>query len=173
MAVDPATESLTDPSRLCVECGLCCNGALFTHAKLTPEEVDHAPGAVSTRGGEPSFSLPCPLLTGAGCSIYNDRYGICRSFRCALLKKVSDGEVGIAEGLDRVAEAKRLIGRLTAELPSGATIAGRLEIGAAAQSTNEAVNPRRSAQLRVFSIAADVFLDRHFRLSNKRFSEMQ
>ncbi|URW75325.1 YkgJ family cysteine cluster protein [Sphingomonas donggukensis] len=159
-----------DAARLCVECGLCCNGALFTHAKLEPSETDRAPSSTTTPEGGPAFHLPCPLLTDAGCSIYETRFGICRSFRCALLRRVTAGEVGIDEGLARVAEAKRLIARATDGAPTGATIAERLRLGPPTVSLDgDGGSTRTSAQQYLASVAVDMHLDRHFRIRNKRF----
>lgn len=172
LAADSIAETSDDPSRLCVECGLCCNGALFTHAKLLPEEVACAPTPVIQREETPTFSLPCPLLTDAGCSIYTDRFAICHSFRCALLKKLIAGEVGIDDALGTVGEAKRLIAGLTAVFPSGATIAGRLRAGGPApQSTSVPTDAHGTAQARVLNIAVDLYLDRHFRSKNTRFTQ--
>jgi hypothetical protein len=54
---------------------------------------------------EQRFSLPCPCLISKKCTIYENRFVTCRTFRCQLLKDVEAGDVAEAEAIEIVAKA--------------------------------------------------------------------
>ncbi|MES2137311.1 MAG: YkgJ family cysteine cluster protein [Pseudomonadota bacterium] len=103
-------------SDLCNACGLCCNGVLFDHVAIEAgesEQVARLGFALSTakEGGE-RFAQPCPMFRNNCCSIYADRPGSCRGYRCELLKKLEAGEIGFDAAIGRVAEAKAILERI-------------------------------------------------------------
>jgi hypothetical protein len=150
-------------SRLCTACGLCCNGAMFSRAKAAPEEVDRIGSYgldVIERTDGAWFKLPCSLLEGGSCTIYADRFSVCRGFSCILLKRLRGGEIGLEEGLELVVTAKEMIAGLGERDPSAATLEGRARIreagpGGEAKMTN--------ARLHLDTVVLDLFLDKHFR----------
>ena len=97
--------------RLCVQCGLCCDGTLFTHVALTPDEA--------ARLGFPGvLRQPCPKLgSDCRCTVYESRPKGCARFVCMLGRALEDGEVGLEEAVSKVEEMKALRGRIDALVP--------------------------------------------------------
>jgi len=89
----PSTE---EASKLCRSCGFCCSGVLHGFVKLASDEVDrirHLGLATKRIKGKWAFTQPCPCLADTGCTIYAERPGMCRRYRCKLLKEFLDGKV--------------------------------------------------------------------------------
>ena len=95
---------------LCTACGMCCDGTLFSHVYLAPEERDAAASAglevVPVREGE-GFLQPCRQI-GADrcCAIYADRPGACRRYRCTTLIALEEGTIDLASARMRVESAQ-------------------------------------------------------------------
>jgi Fe-S-cluster containining protein len=96
--------------KLCLSCGLCCNGVLFANVKLQP--ADRAKVLlklgipVQSTGVREKFHQPCVALSNCTCAIYKNRPTHCRSFECLLYKHVQSGEVSSLRALKRVKEAR-------------------------------------------------------------------
>jgi Fe-S-cluster containining protein len=149
-----------------VGCGLCCNGVLFTNGRAQPHEVPvmEAGGlTVEQVGDRTQFALPCRHLTGGGCGIYEQRFTVCRTFRCALLKRVEGGEAGLEEAQATVAKAKAMLARVTAIDPTAATAAARARHRAAGADGAPGEDLAARRRLWTESLALDLFLDRNFR----------
>ena len=110
-------------SELCLSCGLCCSGALYSHAKIDPDEIDHA-----RRLGLPvepfserfRFRLPCPLHRDDACSIYEARRPqVCYAYQCDLLKNYRIGTISRESGLRIVRRARDLQAAVVAKMPAG------------------------------------------------------
>ena len=87
--------------QLCLGCGLCCDGSLFSNAVL---EKDETPLVGPTRQGANGtllFDLPCRCFNGK-CSIYTARPKTCIGFYCDTAKLVKSGLLGQARGQARV-----------------------------------------------------------------------
>ncbi len=110
-------------SRLCLGCGLCCNGVLHTHAVIQPDEIDHVRSlglTIRTYRNELGFHLPCPLFRENRCSIYTSkRPNICGAYQCDLLKKYLAGTVSLNQALPIIQRARELIADVIALLPTG------------------------------------------------------
>jgi len=116
-----------DSNSLCLECGLCCNGVIFAHGQLQPEDDAHrlrslrlkfAPNQKSKIKNQ-KFVQPCAAFDGCRCKIYSERPRYCREFECLLLKSVKAGRTDSAEALrvirtarQRVEKVKRLLRKL-------------------------------------------------------------
>ncbi|MBV6396444.1 MAG: hypothetical protein HFACDABA_02042 [Anaerolineales bacterium] len=108
--------TLTNANQLCVECGLCCTGHLFTHLTLKPGEeakadflgLEHSDPAAKIR-----LVFPCHLWNG-NCSIYAhpSKPNICDAYQCGLLKKVTAQQVDLPEALKAVRQIKQVISEL-------------------------------------------------------------
>jgi Fe-S-cluster containining protein len=107
--------SLTDT--LCTQCGLCCDGSLFTDVELVGRaeatrleilglEIDdnNADGDL--------LAQPCAALRGRRCSIYAHRPKCCRTFECQLLHEVQRGAVTVERAAEQIAEALKRIRRV-------------------------------------------------------------
>ncbi|MGN6553917.1 MAG: YkgJ family cysteine cluster protein [Verrucomicrobiota bacterium] len=106
---------ISDLNRLCLECGLCCNGVIFDKGQLQPKD-DAA--RLQTLGlailpsrkaqnGTPKFKQPCAMLNGCRCQIYKERPQYCREFECLLLKRVKAGKTESAAALRLIGKTKR------------------------------------------------------------------
>lgn len=88
---------------LCLQCGLCCNGALF--ADVRPEAGDRSP----LFAGCDRVNQPCPAFNteDCTCAIYPDRPARCRKFECHQLLGVRKGGVSVAAALKTIRTARR------------------------------------------------------------------
>lgn len=92
----------TRPQNFCVSCGLCCDGTIFTHIVLQPEEIAAAKRKgfrIEQRGSQLFCRLPCPHLHDRKCSSYASwRPFRCAEFACNVLKRIEAGELSFDEG---------------------------------------------------------------------------
>ncbi|MEO6740295.1 MAG: YkgJ family cysteine cluster protein [Chthoniobacteraceae bacterium] len=97
-------------ARLCADCGLCCNGALFDRVILQPADRPRALAALGLRIKKKTFfNQPCTALCGTRCTIYADRPERCRLFECRQYRDVAAGTVTADAASARIGEAKRQI----------------------------------------------------------------
>jgi uncharacterized protein len=100
-------------SRLCPNCGLCCNGVLFADVEL--QKGDNAGRLIDLgmslkkKGMKRAFVQPCRCFDGKLCRIYADRPKRCATFECGLLKLVQSGEMPASAALKRITDAKKLV----------------------------------------------------------------
>lgn len=113
--------------KLCLTCGLCCNGVVFANVQLQagddftklealglplrklrpPRTKENLIADSSSASPTLKFSQPCVAFDGCRCRIYYDRPKYCRAFECALLKNVNGGAVKTAEALKIIEKARR------------------------------------------------------------------
>ena len=100
---------------LCTECGLCCDGSLFSDIELTsPRELSglEVLGLDVEEDDNTSAGLllqPCGALKGTRCSIYAHRPKCCRTFECRLLRDVEQGTVTLAAAKQTVRDVSKQI----------------------------------------------------------------
>jgi uncharacterized protein len=107
--------SCSTSNRLCLECGLCCNGVIFADVQLEPADdparlqSSGLPLAAHQRGNVTTlkFPQPCAALDGCRCRIYTGRPGYCRKFECWVLKRVTAGRLDADEALRLIRSARR------------------------------------------------------------------
>ena len=124
-----------DGSELCLQCGLCCDGTLFTDAVLQDGEQDFTESlgmVVETKpdGTRGNAELPCPLFLDGCCSVYTSpRPHICGAYRCELLNAYAAGAKTMEEVLPVVHLVRSLVRELEVEmgLPSGAYTRRKLQ----------------------------------------------
>lgn len=157
----------------CVGCGLCCDGTIFDHAVVTPGEqtrlLDHGM-ELATRGDRTVFLLPCRYAQCGKCSNYEDRFDICHSFRCDLLKRYHRGEIGLAEARAMVEKAVKLVAAVKADGPAAALYRERRRHRSQLAGQMMAVSgeERRTLGRRLLNmVALDEFLDSRFRHKKK------
>src|SRR6267143_1222161 len=98
-----------EPGRLCLECGLCCNGALFGDVKL--QSADNA-GVLNSLGltiSKGRFRQPCVAWKECRCQIYLKRPEHCRKFECLLLQRLQSREIDYAKARQAVGAAKERV----------------------------------------------------------------
>ena len=89
---------------LCLACGLCCDGTLFSSVPLRPNDEL---GALKTAGvsivsdGDPNmFTQPCAAHKNCACIIYANRPHDCRAYKCELLKRFERDEISHESALE-------------------------------------------------------------------------
>jgi uncharacterized protein len=108
-------EQLSD---ICTQCGMCCDGTLFNHAKI----IDDA-DAVAVEGlgltiltkedKKRYFPQPCACFKTC-CTVYERRPKVCISFYCAPLKKVRNNEMDLKEAQKDIQTALHIRAELQA-----------------------------------------------------------
>lgn len=106
---------MTPVEKLCLACGLCCDGTLFDNVQLGAN--DDAPALkalglpVSVSRSHPPVTLfrqPCvALCADRTCRVYASRPGQCRAFECGVFKDAQAGRVDSTEALRLVKQARR------------------------------------------------------------------
>ena len=153
-------------STLCQQCGLCCDGSLFTFLPLEAAEIE----ATRTLGvrlevrrdGRTAMRLPCPVLKGTCCGAYAQRPTRCRTFVCALGTSLVRKDTSMPAALAVVAEAKRRLGALDAMLPSRAPGDGRSVLQRAQQLEATEPDDARFRAVRAEARAIEALLRQHF-----------
>jgi len=111
---------LTSAEKLCLACGLCCDGTLFDNVRLEPGDDAKRlktlglPVTVS-RGREPvaRFNQPCAALcTDRTCQVYANRPKQCRTYECMIFKRMQSGELAPGTALRAVTNARRQANRV-------------------------------------------------------------
>ena len=107
-------------NRLCLACGLCCNGVLFRDVELQAADDVAAlqklglkirRSAAARRG--PRCAQPCPGLgPGNECGLYEQRPKRCRDFECGVLKEVISEQLDVQAALKLVRLALRHANRI-------------------------------------------------------------
>lgn len=126
-------EAPAGEQKVCLSCGLCCDGTLFTNARLRPGERGEIGGlpelikASSFRAGdEELFRLPCGYFSGR-CTIYDRKKAwVCSAFRCRVLKDFAGGVISLEEALETVRDAVRMRDELAEMFSTVSGSAGRV-----------------------------------------------
>lgn len=103
-------------SRLCLACGLCCNGVLFRDVELRkqddPARLRAAGLRLRTRGEKRLLRQPCAALDGCRCRCYPARPLHCRLFECALYQAAERGDLHLDKALHIIRSARRRVARV-------------------------------------------------------------
>jgi len=158
-----------DDTKPCVGCGLCCDGTLFVRAAVTPGEEDRLIEyglKLIKFEGKTHFLEPCPHQSCGRCMVYNERFDICRTFRCALLRRYQSGEIDLREARAKVEGALKLVAEIKSEQPKAGLYAERIrlhrELAQQVRSLNQ--SERAPTARRLLKLAAlDFYLDQWFR----------
>lgn len=166
-----------DESALCTACGLCCAGSIFDFGKLSEDEARDmaARGAPLWPGDTPAMAFPCPLLDGTCCTIYAERPGVCRRFRCEVLKRFDGGELEGEAAMAIIVTGRQLDDAVRALLPPGQSVAeARQAWREDSEHWRSLAGPERiaAARLAMALTALNLHLDRHFRSDRKKLTGM-
>lgn len=103
-------------SRLCLACGMCCDGTMFQIVRMQPDdqpEVLTVLGLrVRHRGEESWMEQPCAALKRLCCTVYDQRPVRCRKFHCQQLMKLDTFEINEGDALAMIADTRRLAGEV-------------------------------------------------------------
>jgi hypothetical protein len=110
-------------STLCLACGMCCDGNLFTQVPLAADEAVRlrARGLVviAREDGSSALRQRCAALVDRCCAVYEERPGGCRRYVCMLHAALAADEVSLPEALAIVAQAQTLLAVADRVLPAG------------------------------------------------------
>lgn len=112
--------TVTSAEQLCLACGLCCDGSLFGHVRLGPDDDAKKlkslglPVSVS-RAQNPvaRFPQPCAALcTDRTCRVYADRPVQCRTFECGVFKDAQASRITFSSALRLVKQARQRVDKI-------------------------------------------------------------
>lgn len=115
----PAEKS--NAEKLCLACGLCCNGVIFADVQLQSSDKAARLQALGLRfkssrsklkTQKPKFLQPCAAFQNCSCQIYKERPKHCRQFECALLKDLNTSSVSFEAAATTVRGAHRRVERV-------------------------------------------------------------
>lgn len=159
--------AVTEDTAPCVGCGLCCDGTLYDRAKVAPgeEATLEALGLQLEAIGERTyFRQPCRFQSCGCCTNYADRWTVCRSFRCALLRRYQAGEIGLDEAKATITTALELIDAVREHDPGAGIVGERRRLRRKLAEQVQSGNDHGWAGRRLINIIAlDTFLERWFR----------
>ncbi len=106
---------MTPGEKLCLACGLCCDGTLFDGVRLEPGDDARKLQALGlpvrtprARQPVPRFAQPCAALCAdRTCRLYADRPRQCRTFECKVFKDLKAGRTDLAAALRLVTKSRR------------------------------------------------------------------
>src|SRR3954452_24100420 len=107
-----------DEVSICVGCGLCCDGTLFSHLGVVDESDLGLPlqalgVSLIVEAEPPVFALPCPAFDGCACSIYGlHRPSACGRFECDVSSAVAAGSMSRAEARAVIGATRQLRDRV-------------------------------------------------------------
>ncbi|RKH00939.1 YkgJ family cysteine cluster protein [Corallococcus carmarthensis] len=150
-------------STLCLHCGMCCDGTLFTQVPLQPAEAE----ALRQRGlslkvkEDGAVVLPqrCAALEGLCCTVYAERPEACRRYRCQLFNALAEAEVSLEEAKGIVDTAHAKVEAVVRGLGSADSGPGSAMRQARVAATSVSLSPETREAL----AHAEVYLDKHFR----------
>ncbi len=147
---------------------------MFVRGTIAPEE-EPAARRLSLRvlkeNEEVFLGLPCPAHRGDHCSVYAERLSVCRNYRCLLLRRYEADEIGRAEALALIAEARRriaalrsLVGAVDAETASTMNLWAIVDAHIASKGAfADTVAWRRAHQAILLEVAVvQTFMSRYF-----------
>ena len=150
--------------RLCMACGMCCNGVLFEIVRLQPQdsikELEKLGMQINRRKTEPYFKQPCRMLDGCSCTIYEQRPTRCRRFECLQLKLLAAGEITEADAAVKIAEARELVGKVQTLLADAGDLATEDSLE---ERTRRVLDEHRDSPLAEVMRRLKLLLDHDFR----------
>jgi len=121
-SIPPSAETAgREGSRLCLACGLCCQGVLHRGAHIEHDEIETVRRlgltVIASEEG-PVFPLPCHLHQEGRCTVYTERPNVCHSYQCKLLRRYLTGEVGWDDCMRLIDLAKDLMTQISRRGPA-------------------------------------------------------
>lgn len=166
----PAEPEIPLASRLCLACGLCCDGTVYPHAVAREDEVPRAVGlgftAIRAEDGSPAYALPCHYLEGRACTRYREwRPSVCSDYFCRVQARAGSGEISETEALGLIAKAQDFRDAMVAQLPPEVSRPkARQHLEALAARDGKLAPADAAFAMRMFAL--ERFLDSEFRLAD-------
>lgn len=168
---------------ICITCGFCCDGTIFSTATLQRGEKGNLPEKIEenyfVKDDKEYFKLPCQYFSYK-CTIYTrEKAIVCSAYRCQLLKDLAEKKITKRKALEKISLAKSSRAELFEQYKSisgtGESICFRqllLELGEKTAAT--AGNEKQDMDSEVLAARCNIFealLIKHFR-SAKDFDNM-
>lgn len=162
-----------DDVELCMACGLCCDGTLFSFVPLndadTPSSLE-VEISINDENGKLSFAQPCNLYSPRGCAKYANRPTACREFHCYLIEAYRRRDIASSDVRATIGQARQLMDSVTAALKDkGLSCVGKAlpvlwhEWNACAQGEAGLAFRREHAEVVMKIAALTWYLEQHFR----------
>lgn len=103
-----------DGSELCLECGLCCDGIMFSEISVRPHEREYVeslglPVTAGLDGSGITVFQPCPAFAEGCCSLYEvGRPATCHTYACGLLRGFESDRATFEDALAVIQQARTL-----------------------------------------------------------------
>ena len=154
------TDQEIDPaSKLCLECGLCCDGSIFSHVELNKHDCDKLD--IEFEEGK-RLTFPCEHLHRKRCTIYQKRPTVCASYRCKTLAALETGKMAFSEAQEIIHKAAKLGREFEAAIPPGMTRKQAIICVVKDRCPQEA-SYDEFLRLRLAYVALQAMVDRHMR----------
>lgn len=120
----------SEATELCLACGLCCTGHLFSWVRLKAIELTPLEklglNVIRSDPRQRGFTQPCPMWNGQ-CSIYDSHSYPrgCDSYKCKLLRQLLDESISLPKALKVVNRAMGKIQSIEKYLPASKTVSFR------------------------------------------------
>lgn len=101
---------------LCISCGLCCSGVIFSYLKVEPAERERPAVRRLPLHDDGRLDLPCPVFEQR-CTIYDERPQICADYACDVLIALEAGTTTPEEASALVTRTRALALSVRARVP--------------------------------------------------------
>lgn len=168
---EPDDTAIPLASRLCLACGLCCDGTVYPYAVAREDEVARATdlgfSAIRTDDGSLGYALPCHYLNGRACTRYLDwRPSVCGDYFCRVQARAASDEISEDEALGLIAKAQDLRDAMVMQLPQDVPRPKARQHLEALAARGSKLEPADAAfAMRMFAL--ERFLDSEFRLADQ------
>ena len=159
---------------LCLSCGLCCDGTLFSHVPVRSNDnvqrLEAGGIAVLVQAEERRFSQPCPAHHNKFFKVYENRPAVCRHFRCKLLREYEAQHVLWEQAQQKITQVFTLRQSITDEaqrlaptLPGMSFVELRRQLDSLGSGVHGPTFRRQYGSLLVYVMALHVYLGRQGR----------
>ena len=165
--------TMVSPSQsLCLTCGLCCAGAIFSSVQMEPEDEIPPLMAASINiyweGNANKFKLPCAAYKNCICTVYGNRPKNCRMYKCELLKRFERGDIShqaAQEIINKVVSLNNEVNALALEASINTQSKEEISLLLKRWWGNPSIGTTRQDYAHVFLKfgALQIYLDRFFR----------
>ena len=156
---------------LCLTCGLCCDGTLFSSVRLKPDDEVAPLRAVGisfiSNGEANEFKQPCAAYKNCTCAVYANRPRKCRTYKCELLKSFERAEISYGSALEiinKIISIKNEVNALARAASTNTQSAEQIILLMEKWSTDRSIGAEQGyAHLFLKFGALRIYLDRFFR----------
>ncbi len=114
------SDIMSESMRICLSCGICCDGTLIGFVQLHTEEIPAVRKIIEVEeeGQQGIFLQPCKQFSCNGCKVYAERPIECGKYECGLLKSAAKKELTFEDAVDVVAAVKQKTALITEHIAS-------------------------------------------------------